>query len=206
AAARALASVLAGKASLGSCLPPLLDKVDPRDRGLAQDLAFGTARWQPRLALLAEKLLQKPFKAADRDVEALLLIGLYQLFHTRIPAHAAIAETVACIDKLKKTSLKGLVNAVLRNAQRDGEAIFASLARDPVLQTAHPRWLQKTLKARWPEHWLAICEANNAHPPLTLRVNRRLGSRDDYLAELTAAGIEARACTFSADGISLTSA
>lgn len=204
AAARALASVLAGKASLGSSLPPLLDKVDPRDRGLAQDLAFGTARWQPRLALLAEKLLQKPFKAADRDVEALLLIGLYQLFHTRIPAHAAIGETVACIDKLKKPSLKGLLNAVLRNAQREGETIFASLARDPVLQTAHPRWLQKTLKARWPEHWLAICEANNAHPPLTLRVNRRQSSRDSYLAELATAGIEARACTFSADGISLT--
>lgn len=206
AAARALASVLASKASLGSSLPPLLDKVDPRDRGLAQDLAFGTARWQPRLALLAEKLLQKPFKAADRDVEALLLIGLYQLFHTRIPAHAAIGETVACIDKLKKPSLKGLLNAVLRNAQRDGEAIFASLARDPVLHTAHPRWLQKRLKADWPQHWEGICAANNAHPPLTLRVNRRLTSRDSYLAELDAAGIEARACIFSADGISLTSA
>jgi 16S rRNA (cytosine967-C5)-methyltransferase len=206
AAARALASVLAGKASLGSSLPPLLDKVDPRDRSLAQDLAFGTARWQPRLALLTDKLLQKPFKAADRDVEALLLIGLYQLFHTRIPAHAAIGETVACVDKLKKPSLKGLLNAVLRNAQRDGEAIFASLDRDPVLHTAHPRWLQKALKAHWPEHWQAICAANNAHPPLTLRVNRRQGSRDQYLEELAAAGIQARACPFSEDGISLAEA
>src|SRR5690606_14930502 len=123
AAARALASVLASKASLGSSLPPLLDKVDPRDRGLAQDLAFGTARWQPRLALLAEKLLQKPFKAADRDVEALLLIGLYQLFHTRIPAHAAIGETVGCAERLKKSWAKGLLNAVLRRAQREGEAL-----------------------------------------------------------------------------------
>ncbi|MFP6863838.1 transcription antitermination factor NusB, partial [Pseudomonas sp.] len=116
AAARALAVVLNGKASLGSSLPPLLDKVEQRDRGLAQDLAFGTARWQPRLALIADKLLQKPFKAVDRDVEALLLIGLYQLFYTRIPPHAAIGETVACVDKLKKPSLKGLLNAVLRNA------------------------------------------------------------------------------------------
>ncbi|WP_339906925.1 transcription antitermination factor NusB, partial [Pseudomonas guineae] len=146
AAARALAVVLNGKASLGSSLPPLLDKVELRDRGLTQDLAFGTARWQPRLALIAETLLQKPFKAVDRDVEALLLIGLYQLFYTRIPAHAAIGETVACIDKLKKPSLKGLLNAVLRNAQRDSESIIASLDRDPVLHTAHPRWLQKALK------------------------------------------------------------
>ena len=206
AAARALASVLSGKASLGSSLPPLLDKVDARDRGLAQDLAFGTARWQPRLALIAEKLLQKPFKAADHDVEALLLVGLYQLFYTRIPAHAAIGETVACVDKLKKTSLKGLLNAVLRNAQRDGEAICASLDSDPVLHTAHPRWLQKALKANWPEHWQAICAANNAHPPLILRVNRRLRSRDAYLAELAAAGIAASPCTYSRDGIVLAQA
>lgn len=164
AAARALAAVLNGKASLGSSLPPLLDRVEPRDRGLAQDLAFGTARWQPRLALLMDKLLQKPFKAADRDVEALLLVGLYQLLHTRIPPHAAIGETVACVDKLKKSSLKGLLNAVLRNTQRDHEALLAELDRDPVLHTAHPRWLQKRLKADWPEHWQAICAANNQHP------------------------------------------
>lgn len=203
AAARALAAVLNGKASLGSSLPPLLDRVEPRDRGLAQDLAFGTARWQPRLALLADKLLQKPFKAADRDVEALLLVGLYQLLHTRIPAHAAIGETVACVDKLKKSSLKGLLNAVLRNAQRDHETLFAELERDPVLHTAHPRWLQKRLKADWPEHWQAICTANNEHPPLILRVNRRHGSRDDYLAELRGNGIEAEPCAFSRDGIRL---
>jgi 16S rRNA (cytosine967-C5)-methyltransferase len=203
AAARALAAVLNGKASLGSSLPPLLDKVEPRDRGLAQDLAFGTARWQPRLQLLAEKLLQKPFKAADRDVEALLLVGLYQLLHTRIPAHAAIGETVACVDKLKKSSLKGLLNGVLRNAQRDHEALFVELDRDPVLHSAHPRWLQKRLKADWPEHWQAICTANNEHPPLILRVNRRHGSRDTYLADLRAAGIGAESCAFSRDGIRL---
>ncbi|PYC29431.1 16S rRNA (cytosine(967)-C(5))-methyltransferase [Aquipseudomonas alcaligenes] len=203
AAARALAAVLNGKASLGSSLPPLLDRVEQRDRGLAQDLAFGTARWQPRLQLLADKLLQKPFKAADRDVEALLLVGLYQLLYTRIPAHAAIGETVACVDKLKKSSLKGLLNAVLRNAQRDHEVLFAELERDPVLHTAHPRWLQKRLKADWPEHWQAICAANNQHPPLILRINRRHGSRDAYLAELRCAGIEAEPCTFSRDGIRL---
>jgi 16S rRNA (cytosine967-C5)-methyltransferase len=203
AAARALAAVLAGKASLGSSLPPLLERVEPRDRGLAQDLAFGTARWQPRLALLAERLLQKPFKAGDKDLEALLLVGLYQLFHTRIPSHAAIGETVGCVDNLKKSSAKGLLNAVLRRAQREGEAIFAELERDPVSRTAHPRWLQKCLKADWPDQWEAICAANNAHPPLILRANRRHGSRDAYLAELRQAGIGAEACIFSPDGIRL---
>ena len=203
AAARALAAVLNGKASLGSSLPPLLDKVEPRDRSLAQDLAFGAARWQPRLQLLADKLLEKPFKAADKDVEALLLIGLYQLLHSRIPEHAAIGETVGCAGALKKPWAKGLLNAVLRRAQREHETLFAELDRDPVLHSAHPRWLQKALKAHWPQHWQAICAANNAHPPLILRVNRRHGSRDAYLEELRSAGLAAEPCTFSRDGVRL---
>ncbi len=95
AACQALAAVLAGRASLSGALPPQLDKVAPRDRGLTQELAFGAARWQPRLQALAARLLQKPFKAADTDIHALLLIGLYQLLYTRIPPHAAIGETVA---------------------------------------------------------------------------------------------------------------
>ncbi|MFI8610285.1 16S rRNA (cytosine(967)-C(5))-methyltransferase RsmB [Pseudomonas sp. AOB-7] len=203
AAARALTAVLSGKASLGSSLPPQLDKVEHHDRALAQDLAFGAARWQPRLQLLADRLLDKPFKAADKDVEALLLIGLYQLLHSRIPAHAAIGETVGCAGALKKPWAKGLLNAVLRRAQREHEALFAELERDPVLHTAHPRWLQKALKAHWPEHWQAICAANNAHPPLILRVNRRHGSRDAYLEELRSAGLAAEPCTFSRDGVRL---
>lgn len=206
AAARALAAVLSGKASLNSSLPAQLDKVEDRDRGLTQDLAFGTARWQPRLDLLAAQLLQKPFKAADADVQALLLIGLYQLFYTRIPAHAAIGETVGCADKLKKPWAKGLLNAVLRRAQRDGEAMLADMERDPVVRTAHPRWLQKALKAFWPQQWEAICAANNAHPPMILRVNRRHHSRDAYLALLEAAGIGASACRYSRDGIVLDAA
>lgn len=206
AAARALAAVLSGKASLNSSLPAQLDKVDERDRGLTQDLAFGTARWQPRLDLLAAQLLQKPFKAADADVQALLLVGLYQLFYSRIPAHAAIGETVGCADKLKKPWAKGLLNAVLRRAQREGEALLADMERDPVVRTAHPRWLQKSLKAFWPEQWEAICAANNAHPPMILRVNRRHHSRDAYLALLAEAGIQASACQYSRDGIVLAEA
>lgn len=203
AAAKALTSVLNGKASLNSSLPTLLDKVEARDRGFTQELAFGTARWQPRLAALAAKLLQKPFKAADTDVEALLLVGLYQLLYTRVPAHAAIGETVGCADKLKKPWAKALINAVLRRAQRESEALFAELERDPVVRTAHPRWLQKSLKAFWPEQWEAICAANNAHPPMILRVNRRHHSRAAYLHLLSEAGVAAKPCVYSQDGIVL---
>ncbi|SES97050.1 16S rRNA m(5)C-967 methyltransferase [Pseudomonas sp. NFR09] len=206
AAAKALAAVLNGKASLNSSLPTQLDKVEDRDRGFTQDLAFGTARWQPRLSALATKLLQKPFKAADADVEALLLVGLYQLLYTRVPAHAAIGETVGCADKLKKPWAKALLNAVLRRAQRETEALLAELEHDPVVRTAHPRWLQKSLKAFWPEQWEAICAANNAHPPMILRVNRRHHSRDAYLQLLTTAGINATPCVYSVDGIVLEAA
>ena len=206
AAARALAAVLSGKASLNSSLPGQLDKVDARDRGLTQDLAFGTARWQPRLSALAERLLQKPFKSADADVEALLLVGLYQLLYTRVPAHAAIGETVGCADKLKKPWAKALLNAVLRRAQRESNELLAELERDPVVRTAHPRWLQKSLKAFWPEQWEAICAANNAHPPMILRVNRRHHSRDAYLELLNKTGVAAQSCTYSRDGILLAEA
>jgi len=206
AAAKALTAVLNGKASLNSSLPIQLDKVEVRDRGFTQDLAFGTARWQPRLSALAAKLLQKPFKAADADVEALLLVGLYQLLYTRVPAHAAIGETVGCADKLKKPWAKALLNAVLRRAQRESEALLAELEHDPVVRTAHPRWLQKSLKAFWPEHWEAICAANNAHPPMILRVNRRHHARDAYLKLLSAAGVAAKACVYSQDGIVLDAA
>ena len=203
AAAKALTAVLNGKASLNSSLPLQLDKVEARDRGLTQDLAFGTARWYPRLSALANKLLQKPFKAADADVEALLLVGLYQLLYTRVPAHAAIGETVGCAEKLKKPWAKGLLNAVLRNAQRDSEALLAELEHDPVVRTAHPRWLQKSLKAFWPQQWEAICAANNAHPPMILRVNRRHKTRDQYLQLLAESEVQAQPCVYSRDGIVL---
>ena len=206
AAARALTAVLAGKASLASSLPAQLERVALRDKGLVQELAFGTARWQPRLSILALELLSKPFRKADQDVEALLLVGLYQLLYTRIPAHAAISETVSCATALKKPWAKALLNAVLRRAQREAETLLPILEKDPVVLTAHPRWLQKSLKAFWPDDWLAICAANNSHPPFTLRVNRRLSSRAAYLAELTQSGIAAQATPFSPDGITLATA
>ena len=203
AAALALAQVLQGKSSLAGALPALLAKVPARDKALAQQLAFGTARWQPALALFAGKLLRKPFKASDRDLEALLLVGLYQLLHTRIPAHAAISETVNGAAGLGKGHAKGLLNAVLRNAQRSGPELQQALADDPVFVSAHPLWLLERLQQDWPDQWPAMVAANNAHPPFCLRVNRRLTGRDAYLEKLAEAGLEASACQWSADGIRL---
>ncbi|CEA04736.1 ribosomal RNA small subunit methyltransferase B [Pseudomonas saudimassiliensis] len=203
AAANALATVMAGKASLGSSLPSQLKQVTPRDQALARELALGTARWFQRLDGLANHLLQKPLKAADRDVHALLLIGLYQLLYTRVPAHAAIGETVQLALSLKKPWAKGMLNAVLRRTQREGTALLAELEHDPVIRVSHPRWLQKTFKQVWPEHWEALCAANNLHPPMTLRVNRRQTDRGAYLQQLQDADIAAVPCPFSADGVTL---
>lgn len=203
AAARALAAVLAGKASLGGSLPAQLKAVAPRDQGLVQELAFGTARWYNRLEGLARELLNKPMKPTDQDLHALLLVGLYQLLYLRIPAHAAIAETVNAAVSLDKPWAKGLLNAVLRRMQREGDTLLAAVDKSPSQQCAHPGWLYKRLQRAWPDQLDAITRANNLHPPMTLRVNQRRLSRDAYLQQLADAGIQASACPFSAVGIQL---
>src|SRR5690554_7658547 len=195
---------MAGKASLGTSLPPQLAQVAPRDQALARELAFGTARWYFRLQGLAEQLLQKPLKAADRDIHALLLVGIYQLLYTRIPGHAAISETVDAAVRLKKAWAKGLLNAVLRRVQREGNELLGQLERDPVIRTAHPLWLQKRLKADWPDHWESICTANNLHPPMTVMVNGLRGTRDRYLTRLWEAGHVRHTVRLSPVGLTLT--
>ncbi|WP_339665363.1 16S rRNA (cytosine(967)-C(5))-methyltransferase RsmB [uncultured Pseudomonas sp.] len=206
AAARALTAVMAGKASLGSSLPTQLKEVAARDQALVQELAFGTARWYTRLDALTRDLLNKPMKAADLDLQALLLVGLYQLLYLRVPAHAAIAATVECAAEMGKPWAKGMLNAVLRRVQRESEALLAAVDQSPSERVSHPGWLFKRLQRAWPEQLDAITHANNLHPPMTLRVNQQQVSRDDYLLALQNAGIVAKACEFSAVGIQLAQA
>ena len=79
-------------------------------------------------------------------IGALLLIGLYQLLHSRIPEHAAIGETVGCAGALKKPWAKGLLNAVLRRAYRETPVP----PTDPAQRHSHPAWLLARLAAAWP--------------------------------------------------------
>ena len=90
AAAQVIAQILQAKGSLSSLLPAISAKIPDNDRALLQELCFGTCRFYPQLQAYTECLLDKPLRAKDSDVQALLLLGLYQLLHTRIPDHAAI--------------------------------------------------------------------------------------------------------------------
>jgi len=182
---------------------PLSRLPDNRERALARELAFGTCRFWFRLAALRDGLLQRPLRGRDADVGVLIALGLYQLIYSRIPAHAAVAQSVALAAKLGKGWARGLVNALLRRFVREREQRLRDVDEDPQALHAHPAWMLAALRDAWPDRWQEVVAANNRPGPLTLRVNRRRASRDDSLAELAAAGIEAEPCTFSSDGIRL---
>ncbi len=203
AAAQIIASILQGEGSLSSLLPMYLSKVEERDRGLLQQLCYGTLRFYPRLNAYLQLLLTKPFKAKDLDIEATLACSLYQLLETRVPPHAAVNEAVATTLALKKTWAKGLVNAVLRRFLREQDALSEKLAGNAVFRSAHPAWLLALLEQAYHEQLNNIVEANNQQPPMVLRVNRRHVSRDDYCARLESAGIAAHPTSFSLDGLVL---
>jgi 16S rRNA (cytosine967-C5)-methyltransferase len=206
AAARVLGQVVGAGQSLNTVLPAALARVAVRERGLLQELCYGTLRWYPQLQYLLERLLRKPLDPCEHEVHALLLMGLYQLLHLRVPAYATVSEAVTAARGLGKSRTTGLINAVLRNFQRRRHTWLAELERDACGHNAHPAWLLHRLQDDWPEHWQALVAANNARPPYTLRVNLARLSRQAYLESLAAAGLEARPTPFSAAGITLAEA
>ncbi|MDZ7803291.1 16S rRNA (cytosine(967)-C(5))-methyltransferase RsmB [Thiohalophilus sp.] len=192
----------------GQNLDNALESVIPqleqaRDQGLLQHLCYGVMRWYPQLEFLLARLLHKPLKKKDTDLRLLLLLGLYQLRFTRIPAHAAVDETVALTQRLNKPWARGMVNAVLRNYTRRQADLEQRLEQDPPARSAHPPWLLTALQQAWPDHWPAIVEANNTQAPMSLRVNGRHGSRDAYIKRLLDAGLEARPAAHTESGVIL---
>ena len=187
-ATQILTEVLGHRRSLSeeldvSCL------ADMRDQALVQVLCYGVLRWLLRLQAILHYLLPKPLKTKDRDIEALLLVGLYQHIYLRIPPHAATAATVNVTRILRKNWAAKLVNAVLRNFQRQREELLLKSDHDISARLAHPTWLLDQLQQDWPHEWEAIAQANNRHPPFTLRVNTQCLSRGDYLRHLQQVGL-----------------
>jgi|TARA_B100000700_G_scaffold238812_4_gene265362 16S rRNA (cytosine967-C5)-methyltransferase len=199
-AARALVPILAAKGSLSG-----LDdsRVAPRDRALLREICYGVCRTLPRLEALAGVLLRSPFKARDTDIQALLLVGIYQLLYLRIPAHAAVGETAGAARLLNKAWATRVLNGCLRRLQREASEMQAKVDRDPAVALLHPVWWLKALRQAWPNDWREIAIANNQPGPMTLRVNRRRSSQEAYLERLRETDIDARPCQHAPDGLTL---
>lgn len=197
-AANTLLAVENGQ-SLSQCLPIGLASVMSPERPELQALCYGTCRWFHRLDAELNRRLKKPLRKADRPVHHLMLVALFQLRHSQQANYAILNETVEACRALDKPHLTGLVNGVLRAAQREGEPESS----EPAVRYSHPLWMVDKLRHNWPEAWSTILDANNAQAPMTLRVNASQISRDDYLQWLTDVGIEATATRFAPHGIQL---
>ncbi len=163
--------------------------LDANARGAIQDIAYGCCRWLGTLRGVLAQLLRKPL--TDPPLEALILVALYQLGWTRAPAHAVVDTAVRGCGHMGLRSAQGLVNALLRNFLR-APGKYLDLAREAseVGRTSYPQWWIDRVRDAWPCAWNDVLEAGNLHPPLTLRVNRRRVSVEDYRASLLEAGIE----------------
>ena len=204
AAARAIAAVVHHGRSLDDALAaPEALPADPRDRGLARAIAFGALRRYPELALYRDRLLSKPLRRKEADVDGLLLAGLYQIAHLRIPDHAAVAATVAAVKPLKQPRARGLVNAVLRRFQRERTELEAAAAADREAAACHPAWLLDRIETDWGDRAGEVIAANNTPAPMTLRVNRQRTDREACMEELTAADLPATPHPHAADAVVL---
>lgn len=175
----------------------------PVDRALTQELVYGSLRLLPRLEAIAGRLLHHPMRPADRDLEALILVGLYQLTGMDTPDHAAVAATVEAARLLGKPDKAALVNALLRRFIRERESLVAEIMTLPSARWLFPEWLLAALRHDWPEDWEAIVEASNGRGPMSLRVNRLRGDRQAYAARLAAEGLTARPIPDTESGLTL---
>jgi len=162
-----------------------------RRRALVQELSYGTLRHWGRLEALTRTLATKPI--ADPALGALVAVALYQLDHTRAPPFAIVDHAVNAAAVTARPAAKRLVNALLRRYLREREALNLAVEAEPAARWSYPAWWIERLGAEYPEAWESILRAGNERPPLALRVNLRVTTRDDFVAACAAAGIDATA-------------
>ena len=182
----AVARVLRGR-SLDTALDPA--RTHPQ-RALVFELVHGSLRHYLSLSEALKPRLRRPIK--DAEVEAGLVVGAYQLLHTRVKPYAAVSACVDGVRVLGKSSASGLVNAVLRSLVRsppDAPATRAGI-------TEHPAWLAERIETDWGERADEVMEANNGRAPMALRINARIASATEYAALLRAANIDFRPGAF----------
>lgn len=184
-AAKTLDAVIhRGRSLKGELVTALAQLPDPRDRALLEAICFSALRQRARYDAALQLWLQKPLGEKDGDLRSLLLVGFAQIDAMGLPAHAALSATVEAARVLGRPHQAGMINALLRRAQREG---FPE--SDPA--AAWPAWLRKKINLQWGGHATAIFEASAHAAPLWLRVNRNKGTRDQYAARLQEAGIAA---------------
>jgi 16S rRNA (cytosine967-C5)-methyltransferase len=170
-----------------------LAKLSSRDHGLATELVMGVLRWQSLLDRRLAAASSQKLDRLDGEVLAALRLGVYQLlFLSRVPARAAIFESVELVKAARKRSAASFVNAVLRKIAGAGaEDIFAEIGKsvDSITlarNAAHPQWLV----ARWTEHYgleatRQICAHDQTVPGTAIHIHD-----DESNAELAGAGVE----------------
>jgi 16S rRNA (cytosine967-C5)-methyltransferase len=157
--ARTAAFDVLRKVETGGYASDLLRAVplDTREAGLASEIVFGVLRYRAQLDYLIEYFSGR-WQKLDPEVRIALRMGIYQLrYLERIPAHAAVGESVALVKRAKKTSAAGFVNAVLRKVSRDP---MEWPSRE--VELSCPEWLL----ARWTQHYGAELAAGIARAAL----------------------------------------
>ncbi|MDN3697438.1 16S rRNA (cytosine(967)-C(5))-methyltransferase RsmB [Vibrio cortegadensis] len=205
AAANVLFQVVDKGHSLSHALPAAQKTIKPRDHALLQEICYGALRYLPRLETIANELMDNSLKGKKRVFHHLILVGIYQLSFMRIPAHAAVGETVEGTVTLRGPSLRGLINAVLRSYLREQDRLDELAVSHNAGKYCHPSWILKMLQESYPEQWESIVEANNSKAPMWLRVNRQHHTRDEYLALLNSENIECTPHPQAEDALKLTS-
>ena len=158
-----------------------LAALDPRDRALAREIAYGCLRLRARLDTELTALVDRPLHGLQPSILQWLRIGLYQIRELRVPDHAAVFETVERTRAAVGRGGAGLVNAVLRAAARaDRTDFFPSQERDPVGYLAtygsHPEWLLRRWLAAWPQERVErLVELDNRPPGVVVRLIARGG-------------------------------
>ncbi len=193
-AADAVAAVRAGRS-----LTEALAQVPAPLRPGVQALAFHALRWLGSAEVMLRPLVQRRPPAWT---DALLRTALTLLWPPaqadddatqRAPHYAphVLVDQAVAAARQRAPASAGFVNAVLRRVLRElGPRVDAALAQ-PLARWNHPDWWLQRLQADWPDAWRPVVEADNRHPPMTLRVNARRGDAAGYVARLAAAGLPA---------------
>ncbi len=200
------AKIVADVAEHGRSLDAALrddPRATPQERGLLRSLCYDSIRWYIRLDAILDRLLTRPGQKLSPEVRALAIVGLCQLLYTDIPQHAAVDETVNAARIIGHARAAGMVNAILRRAQREHARIGAEVDRDLAVRTAHPTWFVDSMTVDWGDVRDAVLAANNQRPPFWIRVNRLRSSGADYRARLQAQGVAVAASLFGEEALQL---